>query len=113
MQFMKRTKNLPNPRRKRVPRQQSTARYRNYVVLVLAIAVLTLAGLSLLPKADAQNTRARFQQDLAQVFTSYEQLSIDPRSVAEQVRTSGRASLVTPVHDFELQLQPNDLRAPN
>ena len=88
-------------------------RIRFYGSLTLALALLFAIGSSLLPKADAQNTRARFQQDLAQVFSSYEQLSVDPRSVAEQVRASGRVSLVSTAHDFELQLQPNDLRAPN
>jgi hypothetical protein len=40
-------------------------------------------------------------------------LSVDPGSVAEQVRASGRVSLVSTAHDFELQLQPSDLRGPN
>jgi len=114
---MKRNKNLSDPRAQRVHRQPSTSGnskpYRNYVVLALAIAVLTFVGFSQLPKADAQNTRARFQQDLAQTFTSYEQLSVDPGSVAEQVRASGRVSLVSTAHDFELELQPSDLRGPN
>jgi len=79
----------------------------------MALALLVVIASSLLPKADAQNTRARFQQDLAQVFSSYEQVTVDPRSVTDQVRTSGRVSLVSTAHDFELQLQPNDLRAPN
>ena len=115
MAFMKRTNYLPDPSGPRVSRPRSTSRrpYRFYGTLAFAIAALTLAGWSTLPKADAQNTRARVQQDLAQVFTSYEQLSVDPRSVAEAVQQSGRVSLVSTAHDFELQLQPNDLRAPN
>ncbi|HEX3144278.1 MAG TPA: M12 family metallo-peptidase [Pyrinomonadaceae bacterium] len=114
---MKRNKNLFNSSGKSVHRQPLTTRsnkpYRNYFVLALAIAVLTFVGFSQLPKADAQNTRARFQQDLAQTFTSYEQLSVDPGSVAEQVHASGRVSLVSTAHDFELELQPSDLRGPN
>ena len=46
--------------------------------------MLVAIGSSLLPKADAQNTRARFQQDLAQVFSSYEQMTVDPRSVTNR-----------------------------
>ena len=114
---MKRNKNLSDPRAQRVHRQPSTSGstkpYRNYFVLALAIAVLTFVGFSQLSKADAQNTRARFQQDLAQTFTSYEQLSVDPGSVAEQVRAFGRVSLISTAHDFELELQPSDLRGPN
>jgi hypothetical protein len=88
-------------------------RFRFYGSLTLALALLGAIGSSLLPKADAQNTRARFQQDLAQVFSSYEQITVDSRLVTEQVRASGRVSLVSTAHDFELQLKPNDLRAPN
>src|SRR5689334_9024184 len=81
-------------------------RSRFYGSLTLALALLFAIGSSLLPKAGAQNTRAHFQQDLAQVFTGYEQMTLDPRSVGEQVRASGRVSLVSTAHDFELQLQP-------
>jgi hypothetical protein len=75
--------------------------------------MLVAIGSSQFRKADAQNNRARVQQDLADVFTGYQQLQVDPRLVAEQVRTTGRVSLVTAAQDFEVQLQPNDLRAPN
>ncbi|HEX3086152.1 MAG TPA: hypothetical protein VHP99_16580, partial [Pyrinomonadaceae bacterium] len=86
---------------------------RFYGSLALALAMLAAIGSSQFRKADAQNNRARVQQDLADVFTGYEQLQVDPRLVAEQVRTTGRVSLVTAAQDFEVQLQPNDLRAPN
>jgi hypothetical protein len=81
--------------------------------LALTLAILIIIGAAQFPKADAQNRRARIQQDLAQVFMSHEELNIDPRVVADQVLANGRVSLVTSQHDFELQLQPNDLRAPN
>lgn len=64
-------------------------------------------------RVKAQDARTRFQQDLSQVFISHEELSIDPHAVAEQVRATGRMSLQTSAHDFEVQLIPNDLRAPN
>ncbi|MFN2578053.1 MAG: M12 family metallo-peptidase [Pyrinomonadaceae bacterium] len=87
---------------------------RNYVVLLLALAALIVAaGPTHFSRVDAQNTRAHLQQDLQQIFTSHEDLNLDPHAVAEQVRTTGRVSLVTPTHDFELQLRPNDLRAPD
>ena len=53
------------------------------------------------------------QQDIEQVFTRHEDVTLDPQAAAERVRESGRLSLVTPTHDFEIQLRPNDLRAAN
>src|SRR2546423_10292441 len=88
--------------------------FRIYGPLVLAVAGLLVVGSTLyFPKADAQNTRARFQQDLEQVFAQHEDVNIGPHTVAAQVRANGRVSLVTAAHDFEVQLRPNDLRAPN
>ncbi|PYS74599.1 MAG: hypothetical protein DMF73_03145 [Acidobacteria bacterium] len=89
-------------------------RFRTYSVLLLTLAALiAVAAPFHVSHVGAQNTRARFQQDLEQVFTNHEDLNIDPHALAEQVRTTGRVSLVTPAHDFEVQLRPNDLRAPN
>jgi hypothetical protein len=113
---MKQNKRVEKVRGLRVPSRATShqVRLRTYGVLVLALAAfIAIAAPFHVPRVDAQNTRARFQQDLEQVFTKHEDLSIDPHAVAEQVRTNGRVSLVTPAHDFELQLQPNDLRAPN
>jgi Metallo-peptidase family M12 len=115
---MKRNKPLSNSPGRRVsspqifPRQVA-ARFRFYSSLTVALAALVLIGSSQFPKAGAQKTRARVQQDLAQVFMNHEEISLDPRVVADQVMDTGRVSLVTSSHDFELQLQPNDLRAPN
>jgi hypothetical protein len=81
--------------------------------LTLAVAMLVTISWSQSRKADAQSTRVRVQQDLARVFTGYQQLHVDPRVVVDQVRANGRVSLVTAAQDFELQLEPNDLRAPN
>ncbi|HYT49714.1 MAG TPA: hypothetical protein VEL78_04940, partial [Pyrinomonadaceae bacterium] len=88
---------------------------RTYVEFALAIAALGLLSVSLFysRNADAQDVRARFEQDLGQVFTTHEEISVDARAVAQQVRATGRMSLVTNSHDFEVQLAPNDLRAPN
>src|SRR5215831_688872 len=116
---MKSDKNLSNPRGPRVF-QRPTAlagaarhSYRTYGLVALAIAALVLVLSSQFRKADAQNTRARFQQDLEQVFVHHEDLSVNAQTAADQVRASGRISLVTAAHDFELDLRPNDLRAPN
>ena len=86
---------------------------RVYASITLALALLLVASVLYFPKAGAQNNRPRFEQDLAQVFTNHEELSLDSRAVAQQVQTSGRVELLTAAHDFQLQLEPNDLRAPN
>ena len=113
---MKQNKRVEKVRGLRVPSGKIShrVRLRTYGVLLLALAALiAFAAPFHVSRVDAQNTRARFQQDLEQVFTKHEDLNIDSHAVAEQVRTNGRVSLVTPAHDFELQLSPNDLRAPN
>ena len=56
---------------------------------------------------------ARLQQDLEQVFANHEDVTLDTRALAARVRESGRMSVKTRSHDFELQLRPNDLRSPN
>ncbi len=86
-----------------------------YVPIVLTLTVLALAaGLGLYsPRAVAQSGRVRYQQDIEQVFTGHEDVTLDPQAAMERVRESGRLSLVTATHDFEIQLRPNDLRAPN
>src|SRR5256885_1281677 len=114
--LMKQNRSLKNFRRLGVPARARSfqGRVRTYSILLLALAALVaLAGPFHFSRVDAQSTRARFQQDLEQVFTNHEDLTIDPHAGAEQVRANGRVSLVTPAHDFEVQLRPNDLRAPN
>src|SRR5215813_1827038 len=90
-------------------------RQRVYFVslLFLAIAATVCGPAYYSRRAKAQDARARFQQDLGQVFASHEDVTLDPQSLAARVRETGRLSLKTPSHDFELQLRPNDLRAPN
>ena len=102
-----------NPRRH--PNRNRFFGARTYAALAVAFAVLALLSGSAYysRRVDAQDVRARFQQDLGQVFTAHEEMNLDPRAIAEQVRVTGRMSLVTNSHDFEVQLVPNDLRAPN
>jgi Metallo-peptidase family M12/Calx-beta domain/Reprolysin family propeptide len=61
----------------------------------------------------AQTNRARFEQDVEQVFTNHEDVRLDSQMAAQRVRESGRLSVQTPTRDLELVLTPNDLRAPN
>jgi Metallo-peptidase family M12/Reprolysin family propeptide/Domain of unknown function (DUF4214) len=94
---------------------RSRFHFKVYLPLLLALAALALlAGPGFYSSpAGAQSGRARYQQDIEQVFTTHEDVTLDPQAAAERVRESGRLSLVTPTHDFELQLRPNDLRAAN
>jgi hypothetical protein len=61
----------------------------------------------------AQNKRLQFDQDMQKVFTAREDLRMDPLETVQQVRATGRLSISTLSHHFDLSLQPNDLRAPN
>ena len=88
------------------------------IYLLLLVALATLAAICGPPayysrRASAQNVRARLQQDLEQVFANHEDVTLDTRALAARVRENGRMSVKTGVHDFELQLRPNDLRSPN
>jgi hypothetical protein len=102
-------------RRSSVHVMRSRFRFKAYLPLLLALATFALlAGPGFYsPPAGAQTGRARYEQDIEQVFIKHEEVQFDPRVAAQRVRESGRLSLVTPAHDFEVQLRPNDLRAGN
>ncbi|HVS82617.1 MAG TPA: M12 family metallo-peptidase [Pyrinomonadaceae bacterium] len=88
-------------------------RLKIYVPILLALAVLAiLAAPGFYSPSGAQTTRARFEQDVEQVFTNHEDVRLDPRTAALRVRESGRLSVQTPARDLEIVLSPNDLRAP-
>ena len=96
---------------------KSPRRFRFKVVTSLLLALITLTSLSRpgihAPAVDAQSTKARYQQDLAQVFTNHEDVQLDPHTAAESVKHTGHLSVQTPAQDFEIDLVLNDLRAPN
>jgi metallopeptidase family M12-like protein/Calx-beta domain-containing protein/uncharacterized protein DUF4214 len=85
-----------------------------YVPFLLALAFLAiLAAPGFYSPSGAQSKKARFEQDVEQVFTSHEDVRLDSPTVAQRVRESGRLSVQTPARDLEIVLSPNDLRAPN
>jgi hypothetical protein len=85
-----------------------------YVPFLVALAVLAiLAAPGFYSPSGAQSKKARFEQDVEQVFTNHEDLRLDSQTVAQRVRESGRLSVQTPARDLEIVLSPNDLRAPN
>jgi len=88
---------------------------RTYFLLLLTLATLAaVCGPAYYSRrANAQNVRARLQQDLEQVFANHEDITLDSQTIAARVRDTGRMSLKTRANDFEIQLRPNDLRASN
>src|SRR5437588_2874791 len=92
-------------------------RFRFKIVASFLLGLITLASLGgpgiHAPAVDAQSTKARYQQDLAQVFTNHEDVQLDPHTAAEGVKRTGHFSMQTPAHNFEIDLTLNDLRAPN
>ncbi len=96
-------------------RRSARPRLRTYLTMILTlVAVALLAGPgSYSRRAGAQSGHSRFEQDIGLTFTRHENLTLDPQAALARVRESGRLSLVTDTRDFELQLRPNDLRAPN
>ena len=102
-------------RRSPVHVSRNRFRLKAYLPLLLALSALALLagpGFYSWP-AGAQTGKARYQQDIEQVFQRHEEVQFDPRVATQRVRESGRLSLVTPARDFEIQLRPNDLRAAN
>ena len=93
----------------------SSRRSKTYLTLLLALAAATLIVGSTLSfnHVAAQGGRLRIEQDLQQVFTRHEDVTLDTRAFAAEVRNNGRASVRTASNDFLMQLQPNDLRAAN
>jgi hypothetical protein len=81
-------------------------------VALAALALLAGPGFYS-PPAGAQTGKTRLEQDIEQVLINHEEVQFDPRAATQRVRESGHLSLVTPAHDFEIQLRPNDLRAAN
>ncbi|HSQ23264.1 MAG TPA: M12 family metallo-peptidase, partial [Pyrinomonadaceae bacterium] len=88
---------------------------RIYLLVLMALATLAVVcgPAYYSSRVSAQNSHARLQQDLEQVFANHEDVTLDPQAVAARVRDTGRMSLKTRSNDFALQLRPNDLRASN
>jgi hypothetical protein len=83
------------------------------LLLSLAAAGLIAGSTLSFNQVGAQGGRLRIDQDLQQVFTQHEDVTLDTRAFAAKVRNGGRASVRTAANDFLMQLQPNDLRSAN
>jgi hypothetical protein len=86
-------------------------------VTFLALALCAAAFPLLFAGAQEGASRPRLSQrpekTLDQLVRKYERLRLNPKEAARGVRASGRLSLSAPEHKFELELQPNDMRAPD
>jgi Metallo-peptidase family M12/Reprolysin family propeptide len=96
-------------------RTVSSLRSKTYFALLLSLAVAALIAGSTLSfnHVGAQGGRQRIAQDLQQLFTRHEDVTLDTRAFAAEVRHEGHASLRTASNNFLMQLRPNDLRAAN
>jgi len=92
-------------------RTTNVARLRLFLILLaVAAALVGPVWLARYSPARAQEKKLRYQQDLEKVFVAHEDLRIDSQTFQE-ARTSGKLSLTTLSHHFDLELQPNDLRS--
>ncbi|MGZ8842204.1 MAG: M12 family metallo-peptidase [Pyrinomonadaceae bacterium] len=110
---MKKTQGVNQSKRRSVSVHRSQIRNYSLLALTLSIIAAVCGPVYYHQRVDAQDSRARLQQDLEKVFTKHEEVNLDPQLVAARVRETGRMSLRTQSHSFELQLRPNDLRASN
>lgn len=104
----------PEPVR-RSARRISVSLPKTYLALLLTVAAgLIAASTFSFTHVGAQSGRQqRINDDLQQVFTLHEDVNLDSRAFAAEVRGEGRASLRTASNNFQMQLRPNDLRAAN
>ena len=83
------------------------------IPFLLALALVAVLAPECYGPSNAQSQRARFEQDVARVFTDHEAVRLDPELAAQRLRESGRLAVKTPARNFDLVLWPNDLRAPD
>jgi hypothetical protein len=81
------------------------------LLLLAALAMLAVPVYYPAPSG-AQSAKVPHEQELRLVFTSHEDVRLDPAAVALQVRTTGHLALVTPTRSFDIELMPYDMRAP-
>src|SRR5438132_12426687 len=78
-------------------------RFRFKIVASFLLGLITLASLGgagiHAPAVDAQSTKARYQQDLAQVFTNHEDAQLDPHTAAHTVKPTDHLPMQTPAHN--------------
>ena len=84
---------------------------RRFIFVISLCAFFTLGFLRLMPTALSRS--ARLEADLDGYFAHHELLQMNTQTVAQKLRKTGHLSLATAEVNFEVDLQPHDLRASN
>jgi hypothetical protein len=97
-----------------IERSKRSRRLRIAILSLLLLGCVNWLthGPEFYPDVVAQSDKARYQRELALVFTNYEDLQLDPHTASQAVKSTGHLSVQTLAHDFEIDLSLNDLRAP-
>src|SRR2546423_1949515 len=80
-----------------------------FAALFVALLLLTAAHPRVVSGQQPQQPR----RDVDDVLSKYDRLSLNPRDVLKEVRQTGRLSFSTSQGNFNLQVEPFDIRADN
>ncbi|HEX6185790.1 MAG TPA: zinc-dependent metalloprotease family protein [Pyrinomonadaceae bacterium] len=86
--------------------------YSRAVLPVLVLCLAASAAMLVSPAASGQGGRPPVQ-DIEQVLTSFDRLSLDPAALLRGARETGRVTLQTSRGTFDLDVEPFDIRAGN
>jgi hypothetical protein len=81
--------------------------------LLVSIALVGIFATLHISRAAGPKAATLPQQELSRFLRRHESLQLDAKAVARAVRETGQLSLTTPTRQFDLQLVPHDMRAPN
>lgn len=90
---------------------------KRFFASLLAVSLCALAFPYLFVRAQDQGPQspaaplARPDKELSQMVRKHQRVRFSPQEAARRVRDTGRLTIVTEDESFELDLQPNDLRA--
>jgi len=90
---------------------QLTSHKRLSLTVSVCCAVLIPVLIRFVPAVSSRS--ATLEHDLNQRFLEHEVLQLDAATVSQQVRDTGRLSLASSDLNFDLELAPHDLRAPD
>jgi hypothetical protein len=81
--------------------------------LAVFVCAATAVTLYLSPPASGQEGREQLQADVARSLESFDALELDPAAALKSARNEGRLKLVTSRGEFDITLEPFDVRAAN
>src|SRR5882762_8580863 len=82
----------------------------------LLLAIFAIAGIFttlFVARSAASKSVPVHQQQIERFLRRHEAIELDSRAAARRVRENGQLSITTAGWNFDLELTPNDLRAPN